>query len=80
MKEEHRKSKRIVGHISSFDYYSRGLLTLHRRVWVPYAGGVRQILMEEAHKSKFSIHPRAMKMYKDLRPDYWWPYMKWDVA
>ena len=71
MKEEHRKSERIVGQVSSFDYDSRGLLTLHRRVWVPYHGGVRQVLMEEAHKSRFSIHPGATKMYRDLRLDYW---------
>lgn len=35
--------------------------------------------MEEAHKSRFSIHPRAIKMYKDLQIDYWWPCMKRDV-
>ena len=40
MKEEHRKSERIVGQVTSFDYDSRGLLTLHRRVWVSYHGGV----------------------------------------
>ena len=51
IKEEHRKNERVVGQVSSFDYDSRGLLTLHRRVWVPYHGGVCQILMEEAHKS-----------------------------
>ena len=41
MKEGHQKSERIVGQVSSFDYDSRGLLILHRRVWVPYLGGVR---------------------------------------
>ena len=51
IKEEHRKSEHVVGQVSSFDYDSWGLLTIHRRVWVPYHGGVRQILMEEAHKS-----------------------------
>ena len=80
MKEEHRKSECIVGQISSFDYDSRGLLSLHRMVWVPYHGDVRQVLMEEAHKSRFSIHPGATKMYKDLRLDYWWPCMRRDVA
>ena len=70
MKEEHRKSERIVGHVSSFDYDSPGLLTPHRRVWVPYHGGVRQVLMEEVHKYRFSIHPGATKMYTDLRLDY----------
>ena len=40
MKEEHRKSERIVGKVASFDYDSSELFTLHRRVWVPYLGGV----------------------------------------
>ena len=80
MKEEHQKSERIVGQVSSFDYDSRVLLTLHHRVWVPYHGGVRQVLMEEAHKSRFSIHPGATEMYRDLRLDYWWSCTKRDVA
>ena len=57
MKAEHWKSERIVGQVSSFDYDTQGLLTIHCRVWVPYHGGMCQILMEEAHKSRFSIHP-----------------------
>ncbi|KAI3758645.1 hypothetical protein L6452_06213 [Arctium lappa] len=36
--------------------------------------------MEEAHKSRYSIHPRADKMYQDLKEHYWWPGMKRDVA
>ncbi|GKD87666.1 putative reverse transcriptase domain-containing protein, partial [Tanacetum coccineum] len=34
----------------------------------------------EAHKSKYSIHPGADKMYYDLRDGYWWPGMKKDIA
>ncbi|KAJ9558505.1 hypothetical protein OSB04_013119 [Centaurea solstitialis] len=52
----------------------------HDRVWIPLAGGARQTLLEEAHKSKFSIHPGATKMYRDLRADYWWPGMRREVA
>ncbi|GKA40202.1 putative reverse transcriptase domain-containing protein [Tanacetum coccineum] len=36
--------------------------------------------MDEAHKSKYSVHPRADKMYYDLRDTYWWPKMKKDIA
>ncbi|GJS61794.1 putative reverse transcriptase domain-containing protein [Tanacetum coccineum] len=36
--------------------------------------------MDEAHKSKYSIHPGADKMYYDLRDRYWWPRMKKDIA
>ncbi|GJX04548.1 putative reverse transcriptase domain-containing protein [Tanacetum coccineum] len=37
-------------------------------------------IMDEAHKSKYSIHPGADKMYYDLRDMYWWPGMKRDIA
>ncbi|GJT65018.1 putative reverse transcriptase domain-containing protein [Tanacetum coccineum] len=36
--------------------------------------------MDEAHKSKCSVHPGADKMYYDLRDRYWWPGMKKDIA
>lgn len=36
LKEEWQKCERIMGRVASFDYDSRGLLTIHRRVWVPY--------------------------------------------
>ncbi|GJV59771.1 putative reverse transcriptase domain-containing protein [Tanacetum coccineum] len=33
-----------------------------------------------AHKSRYSVHPGADKMYHDLRDMYWWPGMKRDIA
>ncbi|GKF48528.1 putative reverse transcriptase domain-containing protein [Tanacetum coccineum] len=50
------------------------------RVWVPLVGDVRMIILNEAHKSKYSVHPRADKMYHDLRDMCWWPGMKRDIA
>nr|GEW16265.1 putative reverse transcriptase domain-containing protein [Tanacetum cinerariifolium] len=50
------------------------------RIWVPLKGEVRTLIMDEAHKSKYSIHPGADKMYYDLRDRYWWPEMKNDIA
>ncbi|GKA08458.1 putative reverse transcriptase domain-containing protein [Tanacetum coccineum] len=50
------------------------------RIWVSLVGGVRTVIMDEAHKSKYSVHPRADKMYHDLRDMYWWPRMKRDIA
>nr|GEY05123.1 reverse transcriptase domain-containing protein [Tanacetum cinerariifolium] len=44
------------------------------------AGDVRALIMDEAHKSKYSIHPGADKMYYDLRDRYWWPGMNKDIA
>ncbi|GKC01066.1 putative reverse transcriptase domain-containing protein [Tanacetum coccineum] len=43
------------------------------RVWVPLVGGVRTKIMDEAYKTRYSVHLRADKMYYDLRDMYWWP-------
>ncbi|GKA83963.1 putative reverse transcriptase domain-containing protein [Tanacetum coccineum] len=50
------------------------------RIWVPLARGMRTVVMDEVHKSKYSVHPGADKMYYDLRDMYWWPGMKRDIA
>ncbi|GKE65051.1 putative reverse transcriptase domain-containing protein, partial [Tanacetum coccineum] len=47
---------------------------------VPLKGDVRTLIMNEAHKSKYSVHPGADKMYYDLRDRYWWPSIKKDIA
>ncbi|KAJ0814205.1 putative nucleotidyltransferase, Ribonuclease H [Helianthus annuus] len=49
-------------------------------LWVPSLDDLRTLLMDEAHKSRYSIHPGSDKMYKDLRTRYWWPGMKKDIA
>ncbi|GKC91338.1 putative reverse transcriptase domain-containing protein [Tanacetum coccineum] len=59
---------------------SDGTLYYLDRIWVPLKGDVRTLIMDEAHKSKYSVHPGADKMYYDLRDRYWWPGMKKDIA
>ncbi|GJR78286.1 putative reverse transcriptase domain-containing protein [Tanacetum coccineum] len=59
---------------------SDGTLYYLDQIWVPLKGEVRTLIIEEAHKSKYSVHPRADKMYYDLRDRYWWPGMKNDIA
>ncbi|GKA17141.1 putative reverse transcriptase domain-containing protein [Tanacetum coccineum] len=53
-------------------------MTIQSRVLL--VGGVRMIIMDEAHKTGTSVHPGADKMYHDLRDMYWWPGMKRDIA
>nr|GEY12516.1 hypothetical protein [Tanacetum cinerariifolium] len=43
-------------------------------------GGVRKLIMDEAHTSRYSIHPGADKIYYDLRDLYRWPGMKREIA
>ncbi|GKF33492.1 hypothetical protein Tco_0106692, partial [Tanacetum coccineum] len=46
---------------------SDGALYYLDRIWVPVKGDVRTLIMDETYKSKYSVHPRADKMYYDLR-------------
>ncbi|GJX63080.1 putative reverse transcriptase domain-containing protein, partial [Tanacetum coccineum] len=59
---------------------SDGTLYYLDRIWVPLKGDVRTLIMDEAYKSKYSVHLGADKMYYDLRDRYWWPGMKKDIA
>ncbi|GJZ23924.1 putative reverse transcriptase domain-containing protein [Tanacetum coccineum] len=50
-------------------------------IWIPSVGGVRKLIMDEAHNSRYSIHSGADKMYYYLRDLYWWPEIpewKWE--
>ncbi|RVW26904.1 Transposon Tf2-12 polyprotein [Vitis vinifera] len=48
------------------------ILRFGTRLCVPNDEDLRRELLEEAHRSKFAIHPGGTKMYKDLRQNYWW--------
>ncbi|GKA34018.1 putative reverse transcriptase domain-containing protein [Tanacetum coccineum] len=56
-----------------------GTLYYLDQIWVPLKGDVRTLIMDEAHKSKYYVHPGTDKMYYDLRDRYWWPGMKMDI-
>ncbi|GJS23899.1 putative reverse transcriptase domain-containing protein [Tanacetum coccineum] len=62
------------------DSRSDGALYYLDRIWVPLKGDVRTLIMDEAHKSKYFVHPGADKMYYDLRDMYWWLGKKKDIA
>jgi hypothetical protein len=47
---------------------------------VPKDAEVRQQILDEAHLSRYSIHPRSTKMYQDLKKHYWWTKMKIEIA
>jgi hypothetical protein len=40
----------------------------------------RKEIMDEAHLSKFSIHPGSSKIDQDLKGNFWWSSMKVDIA
>ncbi|KAL0291382.1 UNVERIFIED_CONTAM: Transposon Ty3-G Gag-Pol polyprotein [Sesamum angustifolium] len=49
-------------------------------VCVPNVEELRTEIMHEAHYAPYAMHPGSTKMYRDLRPYYWWPTMKKDVV
>jgi hypothetical protein len=37
-------------------------------------------IMDEAHCSWYSIHPKMNMMYQDLKKSFWWTRMKREIA
>jgi hypothetical protein len=58
----------------------KGTLWYENRICVPQNGDFRQIIVDEAHNSDYSIHPGSTKMYMDISQKYWWNGMKADIA
>ncbi|GJY01896.1 putative reverse transcriptase domain-containing protein [Tanacetum coccineum] len=63
-----------------FEFLPDGTRCFGDRVWLPRYGELRDLVMYESHKSKYSIHLGSDKMYQDLKLLYWWPNMKADIA
>ncbi|GKB33421.1 putative reverse transcriptase domain-containing protein [Tanacetum coccineum] len=81
MKRENVKAENLGRLIKQiFEFRPDGTCCFGNRVWLPRFGGLRDLVMHESHKSKYSIHPGSDKMYQDLKPLYWWPNMKANIA
>ena len=59
---------------------SDGVILFEGRICVADDSELKRLILEEAHKSHFTIHPSATKMYQDLKKDYWWLVMKMEIA
>ncbi|GKB07542.1 putative reverse transcriptase domain-containing protein [Tanacetum coccineum] len=81
MKEENVKAKNLGRLIKPiFLICSDGTQCFEGRIWLSLFGGLRDLIMHESHKSKYSIHPGLNKMYQDLKKLYWWPNMKAEIT
>jgi len=65
---------------SNFNMKEDDIVRFHDRVCVPNDEELKRRILEEAHKSKYTIHPGATKMYHDLKSVFWWPGMKGDIT
>ena len=50
------------------------------RICVPDNDNLRREILDEAHNAPYAMHPGTTKMYNTMKPHYWWPGMKKDVA
>src|SRR5262249_8818718 len=59
---------------------SVGVVRFGSRLCVPEDVQLRDDLLAEAHRSRYTIHPGTTKMFRNLRQFFWWPGMKRDIA
>src|SRR5512139_3644781 len=68
------------GKAAGFTEDEHGTLWNGNRVCVPDSRELKQLILQEAHESPYSIHPGSTKMYLDLKEKYWWVSMKREIA
>jgi hypothetical protein len=78
MKHIHEKIK--VGKANCFRKDDQGVVWFNNRIVVPKNDEICQQILDEAHLSRYSIHPGSTKMYHDLKQHYWWTKMKIEIA
>nr|GEX01155.1 putative reverse transcriptase domain-containing protein [Tanacetum cinerariifolium] len=77
---ENVKAENLRGMDKSFEIRPDRTRSIKNQSWLLLFGGLRDLIMHESHKSKYSIHPGSDKMYQDLKKLYWWPNMKAIIA
>jgi hypothetical protein len=47
---------------------------------VPQKSEVEMDILREGHRTPYTVHPGETKMYRDLKQNFWWKRMKFDIA
>ncbi|GJT19720.1 putative reverse transcriptase domain-containing protein [Tanacetum coccineum] len=80
LKEENVKNENLRGMDKSFEIRPDGTRCIKNRSWLPLFGGLRDLIMHESHKSKYSIHPVKAECQKPsgllVQPEI--PMWKWE--
>ncbi|GJY11267.1 reverse transcriptase domain-containing protein [Tanacetum coccineum] len=74
------RAENLRGMDKAFEIRPDGTRCIKNRSWLPLFGNLRDLIMHESHKSKYSSHLGSDKMYQDLKKLYWWPNMKAIIA
>jgi hypothetical protein len=68
------------GRPREFSIDGQGAIRFRGRLCVPQKAEVKMDILREAHRTPYTIHPGETKMYRDLKPHFWWKRMKVDIA
>jgi hypothetical protein len=65
-----------------FQILDDGMVVMRRRMYLSRDKVMKEEVLNEAHESRFIVHPGSTKMwmYRDLKEFYWWPKMKKEIA
>jgi hypothetical protein len=75
------KEKASQGKAPGFYFTEDDLLrTGNARIVIPNDAELRRDILNEAYKTRYTIHPGSTKMYQDLKKGFWWQGMKRDIA
>jgi hypothetical protein len=66
--------------VACFHEDAEGTLWFKERLVVPKKEALKKKILDEAHTSRYSIHPRSTNVYHDLRQWFWWTRMKREAA
>ncbi|GJY17665.1 putative reverse transcriptase domain-containing protein [Tanacetum coccineum] len=80
IKEENIKAENLRGMDKAFEVRPDGTRCIKNRSWLPLFGNLRDLIMHESHKSKYSIHPVKAECQKPsgllIQPEI--PTWKWE--
>jgi hypothetical protein len=62
--------------VACFREDEEGTVWFKDRLVVPKKETLKKMILDEAHTSRYSIHPGSTKMYHDLRQQFWWTRTK----
>jgi hypothetical protein len=66
--------------VNCFHEDAEGTLWFKDWLVVPKKETLKKKILDEAHTSRYSIHPKSTKMYHDLRQQFWWTRIKRETA
>jgi hypothetical protein len=69
-----------LGEAQCFQQDSEGVMWFRDHLVVSKNFELHRKIIDEAHFSRYSIHPGTNKMYQDLNKSFWWMRMKREIA